>query len=76
MRWIDRHHVNERLAVVAEAVERESTQRHSLLERWSKALDRSDAAIRRIANSSTSGSTVRFPPVTTTMTRYRGDDRG
>jgi hypothetical protein len=48
MRLIDRYHVNERLAVVAEAVEREPTERHLLLERWCKALDRSDTAIRRI----------------------------
>lgn len=48
MRLIDRYHVDERLAQTAEAVERDPVARRSLLERWRKALDKSDTAIRRI----------------------------
>jgi hypothetical protein len=48
MKLIDRYHVEERLAQVAEIVERDEVARRRLLGQWRDWLDRSDRGIRRI----------------------------
>ncbi len=48
MKLLDRYHLFERLAQIAELLEREQRDRWILLERWRASLDRSDTAIRRI----------------------------
>jgi hypothetical protein len=48
LKLIDRYHLFERLAEVAEVLEREQSARWRLLEEWRASLDRSDNAIRRI----------------------------
>jgi hypothetical protein len=48
MKLIDRYHLFERLAQVAELLERDQRTRLLVLEKWRAALDRSDTAIKRI----------------------------
>lgn len=48
MKLLDRYHLFERLAQIAELLEREQRDRWILLERWRASLDRSDTAIKRI----------------------------
>lgn len=48
MKLIDRYHLFERLAQVAEVLERDQATRWKLLDEWRTALDRSNTAIKRI----------------------------
>jgi hypothetical protein len=48
MKLLDRYHLFERLAQVAELLERDQRGRWLLLDKWRTALDRSDTAIKRI----------------------------
>lgn len=48
MKLVDRYHVTERLAQIAEIIERDKYKRWRLLDEWNTALDRSDDGIRRI----------------------------
>lgn len=49
MKILDRYHLDERLAAIAELLERDERGRRTLREDWCKALDRSDTAIKRIS---------------------------
>lgn len=48
MKLIDRYHVDERLARVAEVLECDAVGRRQMVDRWRASLDRSDTAIRLI----------------------------
>jgi hypothetical protein len=48
MQLIDRYHLDERLAQVAELIERNEKSRREILDTWRRSLDRSDTAIRTI----------------------------
>lgn len=48
MKIIDRYHLDERLAAIAEVLERDQSARSRLRDEWRRSLDRSDTAIKRI----------------------------
>jgi len=66
MKLLDRYHLDERLAEIAEILERDKRDRRRLLETWRASLDRGDGAIRRICKQIEDRSYREAPPATTT----------